>query len=345
MAPRIRTIKPEIVLSEDLASVSLTAERTFVGLLTQADDSGRYRAHPAIIAGQLWSLRPEHTATHVAMDLEQLDDAGLICRYTGCDGRLYLHIVTWARHQRIDRPSASRFPRCPRHQAAAACGGCSSEQCPQPSKYARPQDSSSLPGGLDRPVSASTSAAASEDVADSSSPAASADESGRPVSRPHLVAVKPAGQMPIDEGSSQPREDLPEPSSPGSWSLDLGSSLTGGETPPPDASLSEVSANELLREYVKACAERPPKRVLDHLGREAKQLLGEGFAPATVRAAMDQLRAKGLHPSTLASLVNELVNATPSSASGAGPWASTRPAHTPYRNTTAPAPTTFGVTL
>lgn len=38
---RIRTIKPEAFVSESLATVSLTAERTFLGLLTQADDQGR----------------------------------------------------------------------------------------------------------------------------------------------------------------------------------------------------------------------------------------------------------------------------------------------------------------
>jgi hypothetical protein len=58
---RIRTIKPEAFVSESLAAVSLTAERTFFGLLTQADDQGRHRDHAAIIAGQLWVLRPEHT--------------------------------------------------------------------------------------------------------------------------------------------------------------------------------------------------------------------------------------------------------------------------------------------
>lgn len=83
------------------------------------------------------------------------------------------------------------------------------------------------------------------------------------------------------------------------------------------------------------------------LGRKVKVLLDERFEPQDIRVAMERLRAKGLHPSVLPSLVNEVVNATPqaasvpSSASGAGPWASTSTSrYTPYLNPTEP--TTFG---
>ena len=48
--PRIRTVKPEAFTSESLAEVSVEAERTFYGLLTQADDHGRHRDNAAIIA-------------------------------------------------------------------------------------------------------------------------------------------------------------------------------------------------------------------------------------------------------------------------------------------------------
>lgn len=107
---RIRTIKPEAFASESLAAVSLTAERTFFGLLTQADDRGRFRDQPAVIAGLLWSLRPGHGPMGVEDDLIQLAAEDLICRYTGDDGKAYLHVVTWSRHQRINRPSGVRTP-------------------------------------------------------------------------------------------------------------------------------------------------------------------------------------------------------------------------------------------
>lgn len=113
---RIRTIKPEAFISESLAKVSIAAERTFFGLLTQADDHGRFRDQAAVIAGALWSLRPEHGALEVEDDLNQLDTAELICRYEGDDGKRYLHIVTFSVHQKVNRPSGSRHPACPRHE-------------------------------------------------------------------------------------------------------------------------------------------------------------------------------------------------------------------------------------
>lgn len=138
---RIRTIKPEAFVSESLAAVSLTAERTFLGLLTQADDQGRHRDHAAIITGQLWVLRPEHGPADVETDLAQLSDAGLICRYTGPDDKRHLHIVTWHQRQKINRPSMSRLPACPRHDtpagtapgvASLAAGPGITEPSPQP---------------------------------------------------------------------------------------------------------------------------------------------------------------------------------------------------------------------
>jgi hypothetical protein len=65
---RIRTIKPEAFASESLAAVSLSAERTFFGLLTQADDHGRFRDQAAVITGLLWSLRPDHEQCSVPVD-------------------------------------------------------------------------------------------------------------------------------------------------------------------------------------------------------------------------------------------------------------------------------------
>ncbi|MGW6391604.1 hypothetical protein ACWFR1_14115 [Streptomyces sp. NPDC055103] len=108
------------------------------------------------------------------------------------------------------------------------------------------------------------------------------------------------------------------------------------------AEAGEWSAKRLMAEYLRGCSRRPPKTFLGHLGKEIRQLLDEGFEPGSLRPALDRLRAKGLHPSVLPSLVNEVVNSAPSSASGAGPWAAA--AYTPYLNPTAPTGT-FGVAL
>ncbi|MFE3128491.1 hypothetical protein ACFXHD_34320 [Streptomyces hydrogenans] len=281
---RIRTIKPEAFSSESLAAVSLSAERTFFGLLTQADDKGRFRDQAAVIAGQLWSLRREHGPEAVEDDLIQLDNAGLICRYEGEDGRRYLHIVTFAQHQKINRPSGVRTPPCPHHDL-----GVPREPSPQ-MRGALAESSGSRLGGLTEPS----------------------------VTRPgglteSSVNGESAVQSRFREHSPQPHGGLTEPPvSPhrpdlGPRNRDLGSTPLGGASAPaPDS----VSAKDLIGEYAAACPHRPPQDVLGHLGREVKKLLAEGISPDHIRAGLDRHRAKGLHPSTLPSLVHEAMNAT-----------------------------------
>ncbi|GHF27554.1 hypothetical protein GCM10010218_05670 [Streptomyces mashuensis] len=332
---RIRTIKPEAFVSESLAACTVTAERTFFGLLTQADDHGRHRDHPAIIAGKLWPLRPEHTPLDVEDDLQQLASAGLICRYTGCDGRGYLHIVAWAKHQKIDRPSASRLPLCSAHDQDKRCGACKAEcgHTPRPDHAPTPsvrvvEDSVNTPRALVEPSTNVRRVLASPEQPSPPKTAPSPTLADTPApSDGHLEAAtstvdeENAGQSTFDEDSSNSRRGLDEPSPSGSRILDPGSIPSGRTAPPP----STVSAKTLIGEYIAACAHRPPERVLGHLGRELNQLLGEGIATEHLRAALERLRAKGLSPSVLPSLVNEVMNATARHApSGVGggysPW-------------------------
>lgn len=337
---RIRTIKPEAFVSESLAACTVTAERTFFGLLTQADDHGRHRDHPAIIAGTLWPLRPEHTPLDVEDDLQQLASTGLICRYTGCDGRGYLHIVAWSKHQKIDRPSASRLPLCSTHDHEQRCGTCRTTcgQAPRPDQTPAPsvrvvEDSANAPRGRAEPSTNTRRVLASpaQPSPPVSSPSPAPAEPSAPSAGPPEPATptggdKAAGQGAFNEGSSNARGGLAEDSLPGSRILDPGSIPTGRTAPAP----STVSAKTLVGEYIAACSHRPPERVLGHLGRELNQLIAEGIAPEHLRAALERLRAKGLSPSTLASLVNEVMNAAPAAASWPAPQAGG--GYTPWMN-------------
>ncbi|MFD7059884.1 hypothetical protein [Streptomyces sp. NPDC059906] len=293
---RIRTIKPEAFVSESLAAVTLTAERTFFGLLTQADDQGRSRDHAAIIAGQLWVLRPEHTPAEVEKDLAQLSDAGLICRYKGPDDKRYLHVVTWHKHQKINRASKSRIPGCPHHGPATGAPDPTeaiavTEAAPTTSHGAVRADATNPHGGL------------REEARDTPESSASAG----PVS-------KPAGQAAFSEpylkqhGGDRKASVTPHGPDLGPRIVDLGSTPSGGASAhAPDS----VSANQLIAEYTAACPHRPPQGVLGHLGREVRKLLAEGIDPDHIRAGLTRHRAKGLHPSVLPSLVHEAMNAAP----------------------------------
>jgi hypothetical protein len=69
------------------------------------------------------------------------------------------------------------------------------------------------------------------------------------------------------------------------------------------------TAQTLLAEYIDHVPKRPPSRVLGQLGRELSALLAEGVAPDDVRNGLIAWSRKSLHPSTLASVVNEVMNA------------------------------------
>ncbi|MGW9287648.1 hypothetical protein ACWGRN_05685 [Streptomyces albidoflavus] len=312
---RIRTIKPEAFTSESLAEVTVAAERTFFGLLTQADDHGRHRDNAAIIAGLLWPLRAEHTSVHVEDDLNQLANAGLICRYTGCDGRRYLHVVTWSRHQKIDKPSQSRLPSCPQHQAADRCAPCKGS-CAKPV-----EGSPSTPRGFTEGPRRAPRALDLPAVPASTMPdhpdgrAADRQEAaGGAISASGRWEVESAGQGAFSEDSPNLPRSLPEGSAPGSRILDPGSSFPTGRIAP----AASVSAKDLVGEYVAGCDERPPSDVIGHLGRITKKLLDEGIAPAHIRAGLANFTANPKHPSVLASMVNEAMNSRPGGSARPG---------------------------
>jgi hypothetical protein len=325
---RIRTIKPEAFFSESLAEVSVEAERTFFGLLTQADDHGRHRDNAAIIAGLLWPLRAEHTSVHVEDDLQQLANAGLVCRYTGCDGRRYVHIVTWSAHQRIDKPGQSRLPSCPQHQAGDRCGPCKdacvkrTEASPTPPRE-RTEASPNTPRALDPPAQPAPTPPAPR----SGAPTAQQDALVGLADTPDQTSSKTAGQTAFPEGSRKPPRNVGEGSAPGSRILDPGSSFPTGRTAP----AATASANDLIGEYVAACDERPPSDVIGHLGRIAKKLLGEGIAPEHIRAGLRRFTEIQGHPSRLPSLVNDAMNARSAGLARPGIRPNV-PAHTAWTN-------------
>ncbi|AVV41352.1 hypothetical protein C6376_07785 [Streptomyces sp. P3] len=279
---RIRTIKPEAFISESLAVVSLTAERTFLGLLTQADDQGRHRDHAAIIAGQLWVLRPEHTPSDVETDLAQLADAGLICRYKGPDHKRYLHVVTWHQHQKINRASKSRLPSCPVHDASVASAPTVGAGV---TEYSLPPHAVLTEG--------------SGEVRESAlNPRLESEFAGQ--ERFTESSVKDQGAL----GEAAVTSHGPDL---GPRTVDLGDIPSGGASAhAPDT----VSAKQLLGEYVAACNHRPPDAFLSHLGKQVRKLLDEGIAPAHLRAALERHRVKGLSPGVLPSLVHEVMNAS-----------------------------------
>ncbi len=109
---RIRTIKPEFWRSDDIAALSVEDRLLFIGLWSYVEDNGVGRDEPQLIQCDLYPL---DTFTEASLrthgGLMRLSQRGLITRYEGPDGRKYLQVNSWDKHQKINRPSKPRFPQ------------------------------------------------------------------------------------------------------------------------------------------------------------------------------------------------------------------------------------------
>ncbi|SPA17218.1 hypothetical protein [Cupriavidus taiwanensis] len=119
---RIRTIRPEFCESESLGRCTRDARLLFLSMLTRADDEGRLRGRPELLA----TLFPydKDAASLIVRWLDELEQQGCIQRYE-VEHRAYIAFTNWATHQLINRPTPSRLPPPP---ARASCGTPNVEQ-------------------------------------------------------------------------------------------------------------------------------------------------------------------------------------------------------------------------
>lgn len=111
---RIRTIKPEWLLSESIASLSADARVLSVGLILMSDDEGRGRAGLPTIVAEVWRYHasPEQCSeTYVRAHgaLTELSGAGFVELYE-VGGKPYFQLPGFKTHQVINRPSSSKIP-------------------------------------------------------------------------------------------------------------------------------------------------------------------------------------------------------------------------------------------
>lgn len=85
---------------------------------------------------------------------------------------------------------------------------------------------------------------------------------------------------------------------------------------PPSAAREPMGTQAIVGSWIDGCRKRPPKNVIGQVSRHVKAMLEEGIDPQDVQAGLGEWARKGnLHPSTLPSLVNEVMNRGPSSSS------------------------------
>ena len=104
---RIRTIKPDFWLDEDLASLSAEANLLAIGLLNQSDDEGYFKANPMLLKAAIFPLRETSVTIHCL--LSELSRIGYLELFEGSDGKQYGLVKNFLKHQKINRPTASKY--------------------------------------------------------------------------------------------------------------------------------------------------------------------------------------------------------------------------------------------
>ena len=101
-------------MSESIGRLSRDARLLFIGLWSFADDSGRGRGAFAAISGALFPYDSD-AVKRMEGWFSELEREGMVRRYKGEDGNCYYDIPKWLNHQKIEKPSKSRFPEFTEH--------------------------------------------------------------------------------------------------------------------------------------------------------------------------------------------------------------------------------------
>ena len=114
---RIRTIKPDFFLNEEVAELSLYARLTFIGLWTLADKEGRLEDRPKRIKAQL--LPYDDCDMDAILNELHCANAHFITRYVAQDCTpnaqkcAYIQVRNFTKHQRISGSEAQYDSRIP----------------------------------------------------------------------------------------------------------------------------------------------------------------------------------------------------------------------------------------
>lgn len=128
---RIRTIKPEFWVSEQIVECSPNARLLFIGMWNFCDDGGNHPASPKSLKMQVFP-GDDFTVDYIAGLVAELENQGLVIDYQADDGKRYWHVTGW-HHQKIDRPSF-KYPKFDEHSTNA-------RRTPPPGKDSNGKDS------------------------------------------------------------------------------------------------------------------------------------------------------------------------------------------------------------
>lgn len=104
---RIRTVKPEFWIDEDLSELCSETHLFAAALLNHCDDEGFFKANPKLLHAQIFALR--ELSGSVPNFIENLKNIGYLRLFNGSDGKEYGHVINFNKHQTINKPTASKI--------------------------------------------------------------------------------------------------------------------------------------------------------------------------------------------------------------------------------------------
>ncbi|QUG44449.1 hypothetical protein KDU73_18455 [Klebsiella michiganensis] len=136
---RIRTVKPEFWTDEKVVECSIPARLLFIGLFNFANDMGCLERSPKRLKMQIFPA----DALDCEPLIQELITHGLLTEYSVNDV-CYLQIKGFLKHQKINRPSASKIPLPPEFTESKA----GKEEKRAPNQGGLSEDSVNPHGGL-----------------------------------------------------------------------------------------------------------------------------------------------------------------------------------------------------
>jgi len=103
--PRIRSIKPEFWSDETTGSLSDRAKLLYMGMWNYSDDEGKISANIVYLKSCIFPYQNYA----IDVELQELEAARLLFKYTRGKNSYYA-IPNFTKHQRPDRPQASKIP-------------------------------------------------------------------------------------------------------------------------------------------------------------------------------------------------------------------------------------------
>jgi hypothetical protein len=279
---RIRSMKPEMRTSLVVASWPREVRLFWAYLWGYLDDHGYGVDDPRLIKADTFPLDDDVSSSVVEQWMRMIVASGPLCRYTA-NGRAYVHAVNWGEHQKPQHPGKPRIPPCTRDHSGGPPEGLTTDS--------------------------------GDALRDQNGAVANASRGTTYIGRAATALNENTQVIPLVRPSGNPHETLtPEQ---GAGSREQGVPPTAGAPaalalvpdPTPD------TTQTIVAEWIEHCRKRPPNNVLGQVARQVKAMLAEGVDPGDVRAGLDAWHHKGVHPSVLPSIVNELMNASPTRAS------------------------------